>query len=158
MSTAICRLFFRRYTAFPAETPDGLRRLAQRAEERTPHPIAVEKADFMGNDIHRMTALLEHQSRGSYALVRQGGVVVSAVQKPDRAKLPQGVSSDFLLVNVDTGILEKLGRLAADGQLKTRLGEVLSPACSINRVQARSRSGRAGMSLARVRASIVCLY
>ncbi|MFC0400198.1 NADP-dependent oxidoreductase [Paraburkholderia rhizosphaerae] len=62
----------------------------------------------------------------SYPLVRPGGIVVSAVQKPDTTKLPPGVSSDFLLVNVDTGILNKLGRLATDGQLKTRLGEALS--------------------------------
>jgi NADPH:quinone reductase-like Zn-dependent oxidoreductase len=62
----------------------------------------------------------------SYALVRPDGVVVSAVQKPDSAKLPHGVRSDFLLVRVDTSILGKLGCLAADGQLKSRLGDVLS--------------------------------
>ncbi|OUL92106.1 NADP-dependent oxidoreductase [Paraburkholderia hospita] len=62
----------------------------------------------------------------SYALVQPGGVVVSAVQKPDSARLPQRVRSDFLLVSVGTRILEKLARLADDGQLETRLGDVLS--------------------------------
>lgn len=62
----------------------------------------------------------------SYALVQPGGVVVSAVQQPDSARLPQRVRSDFLLVSVGTRILEKLARLADDGQLETRLGDVLS--------------------------------
>ncbi|MDQ7982130.1 NADP-dependent oxidoreductase [Paraburkholderia sp. SARCC-3016] len=61
----------------------------------------------------------------SYALVRPGGVVVSAVQKPDAALLPRHVRSDFLLVRVETGILETLGSLTADHRLKTRVGEVL---------------------------------
>jgi NADPH:quinone reductase-like Zn-dependent oxidoreductase len=62
----------------------------------------------------------------SYALVRPSGVVVSAVQKPDGAILPRHVRSDFLLVRVETGILETLGRLAADHQLEIRVGEVLT--------------------------------
>ncbi|QYD73720.1 NADP-dependent oxidoreductase [Paraburkholderia edwinii] len=61
----------------------------------------------------------------SYALVRPSGVLVSAVQKPDGALLPRNVRSDFLLVRVETGILETLGRLAADHQLETRVGEIL---------------------------------
>jgi NADPH:quinone reductase-like Zn-dependent oxidoreductase len=61
----------------------------------------------------------------SYALVQPNGVVVSAVQKPDGAILPRHVRSDFLLVRVETGILETLGRLAANHQLVTRVGEVL---------------------------------
>ena len=61
----------------------------------------------------------------SYALVHPGGVLVSAVQKPDSARLPQHVRSDFLLVGVGTRILQELVHLAADGQLKTRLGDVL---------------------------------
>jgi NADPH:quinone reductase-like Zn-dependent oxidoreductase len=35
------------------------------------------------------------------------------------------VRSDFLLVDVGTRILESLVRLAADGELKVRLGDVL---------------------------------
>ena len=62
----------------------------------------------------------------SYSLVRPGGVVVSAVQKPDSARLPQHVRSDFLLVQVGTRILQELVRLTADGQIKARLGDVLS--------------------------------
>jgi NADPH:quinone reductase-like Zn-dependent oxidoreductase len=61
----------------------------------------------------------------SYALVRPSGVVVSAVQKPDGAILARHVRSDFILVRVETGILETLGRLAADHQLEIRVGEVL---------------------------------
>jgi NADPH:quinone reductase-like Zn-dependent oxidoreductase len=61
----------------------------------------------------------------SYALVLPRGVVVSAVQKPDSTRLPQHVRSDFLLVDVGTRILESLVRLAADGELKVRLGDVL---------------------------------
>lgn len=61
----------------------------------------------------------------SYALVLPRGVVVSAVQKPDSARLPQHVRSDFLLVGVGTRILQALVRLAADGELKARLGDVL---------------------------------
>ncbi|MFM0573108.1 NADP-dependent oxidoreductase, partial [Paraburkholderia caledonica] len=60
----------------------------------------------------------------SYALVLPRGVVVSAVQKPDSTRLPQHVRSDFLLVDVGTRILESLVRLAADGELKVRLGDV----------------------------------
>ena len=61
----------------------------------------------------------------SYSLVRPGGVVVSAVQKPDSAQLPEQVRSDFLLVQVGTRILQELVRLTAGGQLKARLGDVL---------------------------------
>jgi NADPH:quinone reductase-like Zn-dependent oxidoreductase len=61
----------------------------------------------------------------AYPLVRPGGVVVSIVQKPDSARLPQDVRSDFLLVGVGTHVLQELGRLAADGRLKARLGDVL---------------------------------
>jgi len=61
----------------------------------------------------------------SYPLVRPGGVVVSAVQKPDSARLPQQVRSDFLLVGVGTRILEELVGLAADGELKARLGNIM---------------------------------
>jgi NADPH:quinone reductase-like Zn-dependent oxidoreductase len=61
----------------------------------------------------------------SYALVLPRGVVVSAVQKPDGARMPHDVRSDFLLVQVGTHILQELVRLAADGQLKRRLGDVL---------------------------------
>jgi hypothetical protein len=55
---------FRRYTAFLANAPDGLRRLAQGTKERQSHPIAVEKAHFIGDDVHRVASLFEHQSRG----------------------------------------------------------------------------------------------
>jgi NADPH:quinone reductase-like Zn-dependent oxidoreductase len=61
----------------------------------------------------------------SYALVLPHGVVVSAVQKPDSTRLPQHVRSDFLLVNVGTRTLEALVRLAADGELRARLGDIL---------------------------------
>jgi NADPH:quinone reductase-like Zn-dependent oxidoreductase len=61
----------------------------------------------------------------SYALVLPRGVVVSAVQKPDSTRLPQHVRSDFLLVNVGTRTLEALVRLAADGELRARLGDIL---------------------------------
>ncbi|MFM0696824.1 NADP-dependent oxidoreductase [Paraburkholderia graminis] len=61
----------------------------------------------------------------SYALVLPHGVVVSAVQKPDSTRLPQHVRSDFLLVNVVTRTLEALVRLAADGELRARLGDIL---------------------------------
>ena len=32
-----------------------------------PHPIAVEEAHFIGDDIHRVAPLLDHQSRGFHA-------------------------------------------------------------------------------------------
>jgi NADPH:quinone reductase-like Zn-dependent oxidoreductase len=65
---------------------------------------------------------LEH----AYPLVRKGGVVVSAVQKPDAAKLAaQGVRSDFLLVAVRTGLLEKLAALMVRGELRPQLGDIL---------------------------------
>jgi NADPH:quinone reductase-like Zn-dependent oxidoreductase len=65
---------------------------------------------------------LEH----AYALVRQGGVIVSAVEKPDVRKIAQqGVRADFLLVGVRTPVLEKLAGLVIDGQLGTRVGDVL---------------------------------
>lgn len=65
---------------------------------------------------------LEH----AYPLVRKGGVVVSAVEKPDAARLAaQDVRSDFLLVAVRTGILEKLAALMVQGHLRPHLGDIL---------------------------------
>lgn len=64
--------------------------------------------------------------RSAYALARNEGVVVSAVEKPDAGILaPRGVRSDFLLVQVRTPILEQLGRLVAAGSLAPLVGEVL---------------------------------
>jgi NADPH:quinone reductase-like Zn-dependent oxidoreductase len=62
----------------------------------------------------------------SYPLVRKGGVIVSAVQKPDAASLgSREIRSDFLLVAVRTGILEKLAALVVKGELTPHLGDIL---------------------------------
>lgn len=63
----------------------------------------------------------------SYALMKTGGVIISAVAEPDKAKAKQrDVRSDFLLVAVKTEVLHRIGELVEAGRLVTRVGEVLS--------------------------------
>jgi NADPH:quinone reductase-like Zn-dependent oxidoreductase len=62
----------------------------------------------------------------SYPLVRRGGVIVSIVEKPDADRAAQRQArADFMLVAVRTPILESLGQLAAQGELRIRVGDVL---------------------------------
>jgi NADPH:quinone reductase-like Zn-dependent oxidoreductase len=62
----------------------------------------------------------------SYPLVKRGGVIVSIVEKPDVERaLQREARADFLLVSVNTSVLETLAELAMKGQLKTSLGDVL---------------------------------
>jgi NADPH:quinone reductase-like Zn-dependent oxidoreductase len=62
----------------------------------------------------------------SYELVKRGGVIVSIVEKPDPERASQrGARADFLLVSVNTPVLEKLAEQVMTGQLKISLGDVL---------------------------------
>jgi NADPH:quinone reductase-like Zn-dependent oxidoreductase len=64
--------------------------------------------------------------KASYPLVKRGGAIVSIVEKPDAERASQcGLRADFLLVSVNTSTLKKLADLAATGQLKTSIGDVL---------------------------------
>jgi hypothetical protein len=47
-----------------AVAPDRLRRLAEGAQERAAHALAVGEAGLAGHDVDRVAALLHHQPRG----------------------------------------------------------------------------------------------
>lgn len=62
----------------------------------------------------------------AYALMKRGGVIVSIVEKPDLERAAQrDARADFLLVAVNTAILDKLAGLVVSDQLKTHIGDRL---------------------------------
>ena len=62
----------------------------------------------------------------SYAVLRPGGVLVSAVAPPDQNLAAQhDVSATFFLVAVTSDALTTIGRLVAAGDLQVRVGEVV---------------------------------
>lgn len=64
-----------------------------------------------------------------YPLIRQGGVIVSIVEKPDADRAAsREARADFLLVSVNTVTLENLAELVMSGHLNTCIGEAL-PLC-----------------------------
>jgi NADPH:quinone reductase-like Zn-dependent oxidoreductase len=64
--------------------------------------------------------------RRSFAVLRRGGRLISAVSDPDQALAAQhGVTAAFFLVQVTTERLTALGRLIEAGALATNVGAVL---------------------------------
>ena len=62
----------------------------------------------------------------SFAVLRPGGVLCSAVAQPDQARAAErGVRALFMLVDVNTAALVEIGRLLATGRLRTNVGEIL---------------------------------
>jgi NADPH:quinone reductase-like Zn-dependent oxidoreductase len=62
----------------------------------------------------------------SFATVKPGGKVVSAVTQPDAGRAAEaGVSANFMLVEVKTEALLEIADLFAKGVLRTRIGNVL---------------------------------
>jgi NADPH:quinone reductase-like Zn-dependent oxidoreductase len=63
----------------------------------------------------------------SFAVLRPGGVLVSAVAEPDQQKAARhGVRALFFLVDVSSRRLEQLAALIEAGELTTNTGDVLS--------------------------------
>jgi NADPH:quinone reductase-like Zn-dependent oxidoreductase len=62
----------------------------------------------------------------SLAVVRPGGIVVSAVSEPDAAEAARRwVRARFILVDTTTAVLAELAKRVDAGELTTRVGEVL---------------------------------
>jgi NADPH:quinone reductase-like Zn-dependent oxidoreductase len=62
----------------------------------------------------------------SYALMKPDGIIVSAVTQPDKERAAQHkIKADFMLVAVNTEVLDKLADLLTAGKLHTRVGDVL---------------------------------
>jgi NADPH:quinone reductase-like Zn-dependent oxidoreductase len=62
----------------------------------------------------------------SFAVLKPGGVLVSAVSEPDQQKAArQGVRALFFLVEVSSRRLEEIAALIAAGELHTHVGDVL---------------------------------
>ena len=67
----------------------------------------------------------ETQER-SLAVLKRGGVLVSAVERPDQARAAErGVRALFMLVDVTTAALAAIGGLLAAGRLRAQVGEIL---------------------------------
>ena len=67
----------------------------------------------------------ETQAR-SFAVLKRGGVLTSAVSAPDPALAAEhGVKAAFFLVDVNTADLAQLGELLDLGKLKTNVGSIL---------------------------------
>ena len=91
--------------------------------------IDVQKARFeevlTDVDVVLDTIGGETQDR-SFAVLRHGGVLVSAVSQPDQQKASQrGVRALFFLVDVSSPRLEQIAALIEAGELHTRVGDVL---------------------------------
>jgi NADPH:quinone reductase-like Zn-dependent oxidoreductase len=62
----------------------------------------------------------------SFAVLKRGGVLVSAVSEPDQAEAAgRGVKAGFFLVQVNTADLERIAAMVEAGELVTRIGTVL---------------------------------
>jgi NADPH:quinone reductase-like Zn-dependent oxidoreductase len=62
----------------------------------------------------------------SFAVLKPGGVLVSAVAEPDQARATEhGVRALFMLVSVTAVALTEIARLIDAGRLRTQVGEVL---------------------------------
>jgi NADPH:quinone reductase-like Zn-dependent oxidoreductase len=62
----------------------------------------------------------------SFEVLKRGGVLVSAVARPDQDKAARhGVRAEFLLVAVTSEGLQRIAGMVEAGQLKLRVGEVL---------------------------------
>ena len=87
---------------------------AERFEDRATGVDAV--IDLVGG---------ETQAR-SFAVLKPGGALVSAVSAPDQALAAQhGVKAAFFLVQVTTERLQSIGKLVEAGTLRTSVGAVL---------------------------------
>lgn len=72
--------------------------------------------DLVGGDIQRR----------SFAVLKRGGALISAVSQPDSALAQQyGVTASFFLVDVTTLDLTRIAEMIDAGQLRTNVGEVL---------------------------------
>jgi NADPH:quinone reductase-like Zn-dependent oxidoreductase len=61
----------------------------------------------------------------SFAVLKPGGVLVTAVSEPDKQKAQSGVRALFFLVDVTSWYLEQIAALLDAGALRTMVGEVL---------------------------------
>lgn len=72
--------------------------------------------DLVGGDIQKR----------SFAVLKRGGMLVSAVSAPDqREAAGHGVSAHFFLVKVTSNHLERMAALIDRGELRTNVGKVL---------------------------------
>ncbi|BCZ85423.1 quinone oxidoreductase (plasmid) [Paraburkholderia terrae] len=63
----------------------------------------------------------------SFETVRPGGSIVSAVTEPDPERAATfGINAKFMLVAVTSSVLRELSALLKTGELRTRVGEILS--------------------------------
>ncbi len=63
---------------------------------------------------------------GSFTLLRPGGILVSAVEQPDKNTAARyGVRAEFILVSVTTRLLQRIATLIDAGTLSVRVGEIL---------------------------------
>jgi len=93
------------------------------------HVIDVEAVRF-DEVLHDVDVVLDTvggdtQAR-SYAVMRQGGVLVSSAARPDETLAAKyGVDARFFLVAVTTGVLNQIAALMVDGGLQVRVGELV---------------------------------
>ena len=87
---------------------------AARFEDRASDVDAV--IDLVGGEVQQR----------SFAVLRRGGMLVSAVSPPDQAAAERhGVKARFFLVEVTTERLERVGTMIEAGELTTNVGVVL---------------------------------
>lgn len=89
--------------------------------------VQTESFDELLNDVDVVLDTVggDTQDR-SFAVLKRGGVLVSAVSAPDQHKaVQQDVRALFFLVDVSTRRLEQIAAFFEAGELRTRVGDVL---------------------------------
>ena len=100
--------------------------------------VAVDYRTERFEDVaHNVDAVLDfvggETQRRSFAVLRRGGKLVSAVSEPDQALAGEaGVTAGFFLVQVTTARLTMIAKLIGAGALMTDVGAVL-PLASVRR-------------------------
>jgi NADPH:quinone reductase-like Zn-dependent oxidoreductase len=82
-------------------------------------------------DVHDVDAVIDlvggDTQERSFRVIHRGGTLVSAVSPPDqRLAQSHGVEAAFFLVNVTSQRLSEIAALIDSGNLRTRVGTVLS--------------------------------
>jgi NADPH:quinone reductase-like Zn-dependent oxidoreductase len=100
--------------------------LARRIAREVIDARTIPLDDLTGIDVVLDLVGGDAQDR-SFAVLKPGGVLVSAVSTPDQEKAARhGVRALFFLVEVSSRRLEDIAALIEAGELRTQVGEVLS--------------------------------
>ena len=91
---------------------------------------AVDRRERLEDRVKAVDAVIDlvggEAQASSFAVLKRGGVLVSAVSQPDQEEAARrGVKAGFFLVHVNTADLERIAAMLDAGELVTQIGTVL---------------------------------